>query len=106
MFNNPLNYGMAIPQIGAKKGLLSLSKINWGSLLSNTQKTLGIINQTIPIIYQIKPIISNAKTMFKIASTLKEEPQEKNINTTRKKEEETTSPTYTNIKENKPIFFL
>ena len=42
--------------------------INWTGLLSNTQKTLNIVNQAIPIVYQVKPMINNAKTMFRIAS--------------------------------------
>ena len=44
--------------------------INWSSLLSNTQKTLGIINQAIPAFYQIKPIFSNMKTMFRVVSEI------------------------------------
>jgi hypothetical protein len=39
---------------------------NWGSLLTNTQKTLNIINQAIPVYYQVKPMWNNAKTMFRI----------------------------------------
>lgn len=42
--------------------------INWASLLTNTQKTLNIVNQAIPIVYQVKPIVKNAKTMFRVAS--------------------------------------
>jgi len=44
--------------------------INWSSLLSNTQKTLGIINQAIPAFYQIKPIFSNMRTMFKVVNEI------------------------------------
>lgn len=42
--------------------------INWSGLLSNTQKTLNIVNQAIPIVYQIKPMVNNAKTIFRVAS--------------------------------------
>lgn len=42
--------------------------INWASLLTNTQKTLNIVNQAIPIVYQVKPIVKNARTMFRVAS--------------------------------------
>ena len=50
--------------------LLPLAKktINWSGLLSNTQKTLNIVNQAIPIVYQIKPMVNNAKTIFKVAN--------------------------------------
>lgn len=109
MYNNPFSYGMAIPNVGTgmgiKRGLLGLSKINWGSLLSNTQKTLGIINQTIPIIYQIKPIVSNAKTMFKIASSLKSTTNDTpTINKTEKVEKNSNQTTIQN--DDKPIFFI
>ena len=63
------------PNQVAKSGLLSaasgLKSINWASILDNTQKTLGVINQAIPIVYQVKPIINNAKTMFRIADVMK-----------------------------------
>ena len=56
--------------------------INWSSLLSNTQKTLGIINQAIPAFYQIKPIFSNMKTMFRVVNEInKDDTQRNNINT-------------------------
>ncbi len=47
---------------------LAKKTINWAGLLTNTQKTLNIVNQAIPIVYQVKPMINNAKTMFRIAS--------------------------------------
>ena len=63
------------PMIGksTSKGLFSklLNGINWGSILNNTQKTLGIVNQTIPMIKQISPVMKNAKTMFKVMNEFK-----------------------------------
>ena len=58
----------------AKTGLLSKifkNGINWSSFLSNTQKTLNIVNQTIPVIKQMGPVINNTKTMFKIMNEFK-----------------------------------
>ena len=49
-------------------GAAAKSGINWSSLLSNTQKTLGIINQAIPAFYQVKPIFNNMRTMFKVVN--------------------------------------
>ena len=70
MFNSSL-YPYA--SMATKTGLLSaLKNIKWGTILSNTQKTLGVINQAIPIVYQIKPIWNNAKTVFKIVGALKD----------------------------------
>lgn len=47
------------------------SGINWSSLLSNTQKTIGIINQAIPMVKQVSPMMQNAKTMFKVMNEFK-----------------------------------
>lgn len=49
----------------------SLGKIKFGSILTGTQKTLNIINQTIPIVKQAKPVLNNAKTMFKVMNEFK-----------------------------------
>lgn len=58
---------------GASRGLFSrlLGGINWSSILSNTQKTLGIVNQAIPMVKQISPMMKNAKTMFKVMNEFK-----------------------------------
>jgi len=56
-FFNPYSYSLA-----------TKSAINWGSLLTNTQKTLGVINQAIPVFYQIGPVYRNARTLFKVMS--------------------------------------
>lgn len=60
----------------ASKGILSsilggVKGVNWSGLLSNVQKTLGIVNQAIPMVKQVSPIVSNAKTMFKIMNEFK-----------------------------------
>lgn len=51
--------------LGGMKG------INFSSILSGTQKTLGIVNQTIPLVKQATPIVKNAKTMFKVMNEFK-----------------------------------
>ena len=74
---NQIPYMMATPSmasvpqsaLGATKtlGISSfLGKINWSSLLSNTQKTLNVVNQAIPLYYQVKPVFNNIKTLGKI----------------------------------------
>lgn len=45
--------------------------LNWSGILSNVQKTLGIVNQAIPMVKQVSPIVNNAKTMFKIMNEFK-----------------------------------
>lgn len=90
------------------RGLLGLKRINWSSLLNNTQKTLNIINQAIPIVYQVKPIINNAKTMFKVISAVKgDDISESNTSPIRK--EEPIKEKNSNINQNydnKPIFYI
>ena len=75
MYNNPMYYQNFFPyqnNLISKKSLFNLKSINWSNLLSNTQKTLNVINQAIPVYYQVKPIWSNAKTMFKMNGALKD----------------------------------
>ncbi len=97
-----------IPYETQSAGLLSKifkNGINWSSILTNTQKTLNIINQTIPVIKQAKPVINNAKTMFKVMNEFKK------IDTPKKKEtiQEKTIEKPNNVKtinQNNPTFFL
>lgn len=84
-------------------------KFDWGSFLSNAQKTLNVVNQAIPIIYQIKPIWSNAKTMFKIVGALKEDDdkskeQEKTSHTQFSPDTKEERPTFSS--DNQPQFFI
>ena len=51
----------------ARPGLFqAIRNIKWSSILTNTQKTLNVINQAIPVYYQIKPIASNLRSFGKI----------------------------------------
>ena len=80
MYNNPYNFYPYINSLGnptvagntlraARPSLLaSFSKIKWGSILNNTQKTLNVINQAIPVYYQVKPIMNNLRSFGKIMS--------------------------------------
>lgn len=87
MFNNPYNMypyinqaairngigATTIPRTALRGGLFkSLAGIKWGNVLTNTQKTLNVINQAIPVYYQIKPIYSNFKNFGKIMSIFNE----------------------------------
>ena len=55
---------------GLLRGMLSRG-INWSTILNNTQRTLGIINQAIPVVKQMSPIVNNAKTMFRVMNEFK-----------------------------------
>lgn len=95
-----------IPYETQSAGLLSRifkNGINWSSILTNTQKTLNIINQTIPVIKQAKPVINNAKTMFKVMNEFKK------IDTPVKKETQSKTieqPKNNANNQNNPTFFL
>ena len=104
MYNNPYLYNNFFPYQNfpnnslSKKGILNIfngRKINWSSLLNNTQKTLNVINQAIPVYYQVKPIYNNAKTMFRMIGALNSTKDE-------------TSPIDNNKKNtsNGPVFFV
>lgn len=73
MFNQIPNFiGPSMPQIGfSNVGSISktggfLSKIKWGSILSNTQKILNVVNQAIPLYKEVKPMINNFRALGKI----------------------------------------
>ena len=97
MFNNPYLYGIPSVAYTSRIGTIGnlFRNINLSSILTNTSKTLNVINQAIPIVTQVKPIIDNAKTMFKIAGA---------INTPDDKT--TTTENIKQITSNGPIFFI
>jgi hypothetical protein len=79
-FNQP--YTSFSPYQTASSILPLKGKLNWGGLLTNTQKTLGVINQAIPIFYQVGPIFKNAKTMFKVMGEFNKINSESNTKST------------------------
>lgn len=81
--------------------------LNWSSILSNTQKTLGIVNQAIPMFKQMSPVVKNAKTMFRIMNEFKKEDISNNVTSTIESTNNTTS-NHENINSynNGPTFFL
>lgn len=69
-------YGNTMAQMPAKTGLFSnlfggIKSINWGNIINNTQRALGLVNQAIPVIKQVTPIAKNAKTMFRVMNEFK-----------------------------------
>lgn len=86
--------------------LLGGGGIKWGSLLSGTQKVLGVANQAIPVIRQISPVMKNAKTMFKVMNEFKK------VDTPPTATESQQEPAIQEIKETKtqttegPTFFI
>lgn len=105
MYNNPYLYNQIPFNYNGtiKKGILSNlfpnSKINWSNILTNTQKTLNVINQAIPVYYQIKPIYNNAKTMFRMVSAIKNDDTISNSETKEIKDNKKNTSSH-------PVFFL
>ena len=85
----------------------ALKAFNWGGLINNTSKTLGIINQTIPLVRQVGPMIGNVRSMMRVASIYKDETDSKgnsnNIssNTNNNVSDNTYSNKNDNINDNK-----
>lgn len=88
-YSMPYPYINTIANTTTRSGLFSrllgpfstIRSINWSSLLNNTSKTLGVINQAIPIVKQTGPMINNMRSMLKVASAFKDvtdKPKRKN----------------------------
>lgn len=70
-FVNPYNaVGAAstLPRTGGLLSRLGLRNINFGNILTNTSKTLNVINQAIPVVKQVGPMFNNMKSILKVAS--------------------------------------
>ncbi len=116
-YYNP--YTMIMPyttssMMPAKTGLFSnlisgVRGINWGTILTNTQRTLGLINQAIPVVKQVTPVMKNAKTMFRVMNEFKkvDEPvtvPKQPVKTEHHNQTNTPSTSISSI--NQPTFFI
>ena len=100
----PMGYANIVPYAlnSAPRGILGklgvlnngIKGINWGGLLNNASKTLGVINQAIPIVKQAGPMLNNMRSMVKLATALKNETSPKN--TSIKKDIEKSKQVITN----------
>ena len=105
-YYNPyfMNYPTSTSSPGLLRSLFGGSSINWSSILSNTQKVIGIANQAIPTIKQISPVMKNAKTMFRVMNEFKkvETPKEVVAMENTKEKEKIEQTTY----QEGPTFFI
>lgn len=51
----------------------AIKGVNWGNLITNTSKTLNVVNQAIPLVRQVGPMMNNMRSMLRIASIFKDE---------------------------------
>lgn len=116
-FTNPYNamgITQAIPKSGGLLSKLGLRNINFGNILTNTSKTLNVINQAIPVVKQVGPMFNNMKSMLKVASLFNDATtptnstrnnntkNTANIENNKTKENTTTNNSYSNS----PNFFI
>ena len=83
-FVNPYNAvgaASALPRTGGLLSKLGLRNINFGNILTNTSKTLNVINQAIPVVKQVGPMFNNMKSMLKVASLFNDATTPSNNNT-------------------------
>ncbi len=72
------NQGMGLMgKIGHGTGLLK--GVNWGGLLNNASRALGVVNQAIPLVKQAGPMFNNMKSMLRLASAFKDETDSKKV---------------------------
>ena len=90
---------------------------NFGTLLTNTSKALGVVKDAIPIVKEVGPMMGNMRSILKLASVFKDETdtptitresqvEEKTNNNTNENDTRTTSIITTNTNNNEPNFFL
>ncbi|MCI7241126.1 MAG: YqfQ family protein [Bacilli bacterium] len=82
-FVNPYNAvgaASALPRTGGLLSKLGLRNINFGNILTNTSKTLNVINQAIPVVKQVGPMFNNMKSILKVASLFNDATTPRNNN--------------------------
>ena len=87
-YGMPLGMGLRGATMVPKTGIIgrlggvtgAVKGINWGGLLNNASKTLGVINQAIPVVKQAGPMLNNMKSMMRLATAFKNETSPKNKN--------------------------
>lgn len=92
---------------------------NFGNLLTNTSKALGVVKDAIPIVKEVGPMMGNMRSILKLASVFKDETDtntssisnntidsSNNITNTKENDTRTTSTTITETNNNEPNFFL
>lgn len=73
-YYNPYFYLPSIstaPRVGLLSRIFGRSGATLSTILSGTQRVLGVANQAIPLVKQVQPMMKNAKTMFKLMNEFK-----------------------------------
>ena len=96
--------------LGRTGGILSTFRnINYGGILNNVSRTLGVVKDAIPIVKEVRPMIGNIRSIVKIASAFKDETdtniKKENVPNTSSSNSTNVSNTNTSYN-NEPNFFL
>ena len=102
MMNAPRGSGLLSSLFGrGASGLGGISKsFNFGTLLTNTSKALGVVKDAIPIVKEVGPMVGNMRQMLKIASIFKDETDSSTIRSTKVTNSSTEEQSITSSKEN------
>ena len=97
--------------LGRTGGILSsFRNINFGGILNNVSRTLGVVKDAIPIVKEVRPMIGNMRSIVKIASAFKDETdiniKKENVQNTSSSNSTNISSTNTSYNNNEPNFFL
>lgn len=98
--SNPTGLGGLLSGLGKKA-------FSWDGFLTNTQKTLNVINQALPIYNQVKPMFRNMGTVFRVIGELNKSNDvstTNNSNNVNNTTNNNTIPSTSNI--NNPQFFV
>lgn len=122
MFGVPRSGGLLSSLFGRNTTgnlLTGARSFNFGNLLTNTSKALGVVKDAIPIVKEVGPMMGNMRSILKLASVFKDEtdintsPISNNnteisntITNTNENDTRTTSTTITESNNNEPNFFL
>ena len=103
-------------------GMQFFKNINWSGLITNTSKTLNVVNQAIPLVRQVGPMVNNMKSMLRVASLFKDETDKKTSNKSNNKQNNITANNSSNnlnqsntkksensnieVYDNSPTFFI
>lgn len=83
-YTMPKAFASPTPKVGLLTRLFGKSGATFSTILSGTQRVLGIANQAIPLVKQVRPMVSNAKTMFKIMNEFKRSDTKQKTNSFKK----------------------
>ena len=122
MLGAPRSSGLLSSLLGRNTAgnlLTGARSFNFGNILTNTSKALGVVKEAIPIVKEVGPMMGNMRSILKLASVFKDETEtstttvssntkeaQNTITNTNENDTRITSTTTTEANNNEPNFFL